>query len=316
MLSAPTFSNDSNSASTKDLWDKVDEWLHQLTTHEQLKSECQGHIERTPETLRLLLALKRQHEAAVRARKHMQDTDHQLQSQYEAETKAYTTILERLGIPMEGLTHGVLTKVQLFAELGQTLGVKDYEQSSYQTAITHLKDSLRTLQRDVLAAEQRRDDVRRRKHNCNQQLRKIKRMLQYAQSLKPSEEQKIQEWSHNTRILAQKTSEYSQREDTLSCDYAGLQAESRRIDYASLEVTNSHIQQLKEQLATQSDKLASYRALPPDITLAQLRLEEANRHLFPRTTDLAAYGSNQHCGVAELKEERENLLGEIIHDMH
>ncbi|KAJ1653608.1 hypothetical protein IWQ61_006301 [Dispira simplex] len=279
MLSAQTCSNESNSASVVDLWNEVDEWLRRLTTNEQLKAECQRHIERTPETLRLLLTLKHRHDATTQTRKHMQQTDHQLQFQYEAETTVYTAILERLGITVEDLPHGVLTKVQLFTELGQTLGVKDYEQSSYQMAITHLKDTLRALQRDVLVTEQRRDDVRRHKHRCNHQLRKIKRMLQDAQSLKPSEEQKIQEWSHNARVLTQKTTEYTQREDTLRCNYAGLQVVSRRIDYESLDATNTHIQQLKEQLAAEGEKLASYMALPPDITLAQLRLEEANCNL-------------------------------------
>ncbi|KAJ1906924.1 hypothetical protein IWQ60_011970 [Tieghemiomyces parasiticus] len=122
-------------------------------------------------------------------------------------------------------------------------------------------------------------------------------MLAEAEPVKPAEEQKIREWTHNTQLLARKATEYQTRLDDLVNEYAKRRIEARGLDYPTLQASDTRIRELSDQLRDAMRRLESYQALPPDITLATIKLDEANSAL------------------AALEKQREELLCQLAEQL-
>ncbi|KAJ1985207.1 hypothetical protein H4R34_000166 [Dimargaris verticillata] len=297
--------------STAQRWAMVDTWLHQQQPHfseanaaTSEASQSDGawaaaitSLERTDETL-ALLELLRDHQSHASANQQLANQfAHHMAQEYETQTTRLAQSLQTTGVSLANVPPPLKDQLEALGRIAVLLDLKDVALSSFQIALCTWCNQYWTQKRTLveLRAQQRR--IKQRQQDAQRQLQKVQRVLNQATTVHPMEEQKAREWRHNTRLLGQKTKEYASRVTDLGTIVQAIDPITKHVDYDSLKRSDDRIIELSQQLNQHQDKVNSYMALPPDITLAKLKLEEANGYL------------------TKLKAEREALLAKMVDQM-
>ncbi|CAG8555624.1 1189_t:CDS:10 [Acaulospora colombiana] len=96
------------------------------------------------------------------------------------------------------------------------------------------------------------------------------------------EKKTLGEWEASANLLGFKAKEYHQKLTRLERQYSSLNVEGGGLRYQSLKQKEEDVRALEKQVKIEAKKLQTYKVLPPDITLAQYKLDEARQTLMVR----------------------------------
>ncbi|KAJ2520041.1 hypothetical protein H4217_002291 [Coemansia sp. RSA 1939] len=277
-------------------WEVLDKWLKDLYAPDQLPPLVSSSSS-TPQLHRELSRLYTTSSIIRESQSIVAQIQAESTLEYTALSARLHKILQPLRLVPADLSPAARDALsglsQLACELG---GVSDLRVESFERAV-----AARTIEQfeNSLRAEKARDQTRalRQKISESQERqRRLRALLDSRQTESAVEEQKTREWLRNSAIVAQKTNEYRARLDQMMAEdqkeEAG-RAGGRRIvtlrdtrggsngvvEYAQIKELDATVNELQGAVDERRAACAGYSALPPDIQLAYLNLEEARQTL-------------------------------------
>lgn len=252
---------------------KVRAWLETLFGEDPIPTfEINS---KTIETLSRLLDINAQRHQDMRLL--IEDLE-QKKAEYTSEADRIQEIISLVGLPLGSLSQSGSTSVRTLANVALLLDLKDTKMSSYLLGINELSKALQSSKEEKLKA----------KHSSAKLLRKTKcALVKYDSVTKAYEalEEQIsfQEPILNKRFketgfLYQKAKQYQERFDEL-LDYQKQTKLEPTLYHNALEKKYEDVLQLEEELKPLKSKLETYHSLPPDISLAKVKVEEVKREL-------------------------------------
>ncbi|CAB3984523.1 HAUS augmin-like complex subunit 1 [Paramuricea clavata] len=202
----------------------------------------------------------------------------QKKNEYRSEAKRLQRIISSVGLPLSNLSQSGLTSVRTLASTALLLDLRDTKMSSYLLGINELSKELHSAKEEEIKS----------KHATTKQLQKTNKALIQYNSLKKAcetleeqislQEPILKQRLRDTGFLNQKTGEYQRQLDQL-LSYQKQANLEPALYHKALEKKYEDVVKLEEDLKPLKSKLDTYHSLPPDISLAKVRLEEARREL-------------------------------------
>lgn len=107
----------------------------------------------------------------------------------------------------------------------------------------------------------------------------LRRLLQDREAAAPIEEQKTREWLRNSQTINQKSAEYQQRLGGMRTEQLRHKVNERGLEFTQIKELDSVVTALVNTVQEKQNEYDGYAALPPDMPLAVLKLEEAKQSL-------------------------------------
>ncbi|TPX41380.1 hypothetical protein SeMB42_g05593 [Synchytrium endobioticum] len=164
-----------------------------------------------------------------------------------------------------------LNNLDTLASLASTLELPDVQQGSYQTALFELMveedehiDSVHHLTR-------LRDDLQKNVASLEADTNFLNRWTKSHEAKREIEEHVASTWDQNAIVLQQKSEEYMERLNVLQGEWT---ADKEAIRWPVLEELEREFDCIQEAYEDDVRLLKSYQDLPPDLTLARIKLSE------------------------------------------
>ncbi|KAJ2660469.1 hypothetical protein IWW48_002933 [Coemansia sp. RSA 1200] len=276
-------------------WEVLDKWLKDLYAPDQLPPLVSANSS-TPQLHRELSQLYITNSIIRESQSIVAQIQTESTLEYNALSARLYKILQPLRLVPADLSPAARDALaglsQLACELG---GVSDLRVESFERAV-----AARTIEQfeNSLRVEKARDQtrvLRQKIHESQERQRRLRVLLDSRLAESVVEEQKTREWLRNSAIVAQKTNEYRARLDQIMVneeqEEAGGAGSGRRmplrdnrgssgvVEYAQIKELDTKVNELQSAVDERRTACAGYSALPPDIQLAYLKLEEARQTL-------------------------------------
>ncbi|KAJ1893706.1 hypothetical protein LPJ66_005598 [Kickxella alabastrina] len=207
---------------------------------------------------------------------------HRLQSEatneYQALANQTSDILSHAGLPSttSALPHPTASALAELSKTASNLGLSDMHPESFERAIAAATIDGFKRQTLVHNLVEQTETVHRKTKESRERQRLLRKLLEHRKVAAPVEQQKAREWVRNSQVIAAKTREYERRLEEL----AGMSEERGRVrEYAEVKALDGEVGKLGVAVKGRQLALDGYKALPPDISLAYLKLEEAKMAL-------------------------------------
>ncbi|KAI9502364.1 hypothetical protein GGI25_004757 [Coemansia spiralis] len=209
-------------------------------------------------------------------------------AEYGALSDRLTAILQPVGLLPTDLPTTAMELSEL-SQIATTLSLPNMHIESFESAVAMqtilghgrretldlLKDQIRRTERQVRGSQERQ--------------RRLRRLLSERVADAALEEQKTREWLRNARIVEGKVAEYRARLAEPSGE--GV------LEYKQMKELDGRVNELRREVEEKQRVCSGYSALPPDIQLAYVKLEEAKQTLDQLRVDCenavaAAFATN------------------------
>ncbi|KAG9068708.1 hypothetical protein KI688_010991 [Linnemannia hyalina] len=253
-------------------------------------------FERTEETYQALLELMQLNEAQDKQARQALHSLRHLSSSYKSEETLQILDIQKDHLPQE--TQHILSQL---SELAMILGVSDTQLSTLQQGLaqSHIeKTHYQTLQhQDHLSLLNNLDRHQAVASQGLIQLQELKRQFEdHKSTVGDIELQTRRRSAELTRIKAKE--DRNQLQGLYESQQRnGLDVEAQGLTVAQLDQKEQEVAELERQVDAQTKSLTSYQAIPPDFTLARLKVKEATMRLD------------------ELMAEHEALVRELADDL-
>ncbi|KAJ3299126.1 HAUS augmin-like complex subunit 1 [Borealophlyctis nickersoniae] len=199
-------------------------------------------------------------------------------------------VLGSLGIEKANLSKTGEVNLHTLTSLALSLGLSETSLVSYECAIGDLlsREKLAELELERQRASLQR--LNKERKLATTRLKELKGILLQLNSKYDEEKETLNDWRQNTALLHQKGEEYGLRLRDLEAEY---RPEMDAIRYDVLRSLQAEGKNLANLLEEKERTLTSFNDLPPDITLARIKLGEKKQEL------------------AQLIEYKQELLGSI-----
>ncbi|KAJ2781740.1 hypothetical protein H4R18_002699 [Coemansia javaensis] len=266
-------------------WPAIDAWLKELYA-----PDLPPLVERTAEAqqrLGQLYALDRPAREAHAVVKHVQS---EAAREYAALGDLVAGILRTAGVSLAGLPAATARALAELAEAGDRMGLADLRPESFERAVAAETMAGFRREAEVEAARAQAERTQRRIRESQARQARLRRLLDERARAAPIEEQKAREWVRNAGIIAQKSDEYARRLAELEAANGALRVAARGLEYAQIRDLDAAVEALDAAVRERQSIYDGYAALPPDLSLACLKLEEAkqNRDRLRRQCEAAA----------------------------
>ncbi len=176
--------------------------------------------------------------------------------------------------------------VEVLAEVAEVLEVDHPDELTLSVRLSEvLEKSSRVPEEDLRRTEEDRESQRRRLEMVELK-DKVQRQLRAAEKEAPRRKEQMSQTAKKASFMKEKQKDYvrvsSKHEQALN--RAGMRSELRHERLA--EKASELIKFEEERLKPLTAKLESYRSLPPDLTLAKLKVAEAEEELEELTKRL------------------------------
>ena len=252
---------------------KVRAWLETLFVDEPVPA-----FEMNSQTIEVLSGLVDINQKKDRNMKMLVEDFEQKREEYRIEAKRLQRIISSVGLPLSNMSQSGLTSVRTLANTAMVLDLKNSKMSSYLLGINEFSKELHSVKEQDIKTE----------HAMKQQLQKMNKALVEYNSLKKAckaleeqvslQEPVLKQRLRDTGFLNQKTLEYQRQLDQLQI-YQKQAGSEPALYHKALEKKHENIVKLEEELKPLKSKLDTYHSLPPNISLAKVKLEEAKRQL-------------------------------------
>ncbi|KAJ2709815.1 hypothetical protein H4R19_004056 [Coemansia spiralis] len=253
-------------------WAALDAWLASLYAPGQPPS-----VAKDPETQQQLSRLYALDRPVREVHAIVEGVQSEAARDYTALGDQLAVILRTAGLSPSDLPESTAKALSELSELGSRLGLGDLRPESFERAVAletmaefQRQSAIEALRDQTEATQQQIQESRERKA-------RLQRLLDERARTAPIEEQKAREWERNADIIAQKSAEYGRRLAELNAAKRALQVRERGLEYAQIRDLNAAVEVLGQAVAEKQSIYDGYAALPPDISLARLKLEEAKQ---------------------------------------
>eukprot|EP00039_Didymoeca_costata_P010798 m.146284 g.146284 ORF g.146284 m.146284 type:complete len:298 (+) comp14966_c0_seq18:185-1078(+) len=206
--------------------------------------------------------------------------------EYNAEALRLNRLLKNFGIDPTKLGKAARSAVKNITRIADTLHVKDLSTTTITRALQHMDSEIYETEKKVLALS---ESIRRKKLHLEQLQRKVSGFDSVLERLE--QELLVDEKKHADRIA--KTKFFNQKAADYEAQIALLESKLRDNGY-SYDISHSGLlQRAKEQqkLSDRGDELKTsldkYLSLPPDLSLASVKLWEAKEALAKVDCEIA-----------------------------
>ncbi|KAJ3092754.1 hypothetical protein HK102_003323 [Quaeritorhiza haematococci] len=195
--------------------------------------------------------------------------------EYAAEAARLDRILDLAGIRSR-VPESTLSVIETLADAGTKLGISDGSLGSFQCAIFDLNRELTAAQAECDKLERTTKFLEEQRNYVEIKEREIEQLVMQLKENGQIDSHILRQWMHDTEILETKGWEYTDRLEMLeeSCE---VDLESVRLP--ALKEIEAQTHALVDELERQEITLQSFKDLPPDITLSQIKVEERKAEL-------------------------------------
>ncbi|KAF9429912.1 hypothetical protein BGZ94_009027 [Podila epigama] len=262
-------------------WKEIDHWL--ATKFHERNQEVPV-FERSPESAQILRSLV---ELNHDQDKHAQETLLALEKyseMYCQQDNKTKEVLQAFGVSVDQLTPETRTRLKLLAELVMLLGISDLSLPSFQHGFSHLALTSMTHASSSTGGGGGGRSYNDQIQSLDNHIKEAQQELQELQQLR-DKLSRDRDTIHDMELRNKRRSQELMRQHDQSLQLK-LESEQRPVDIEEqgLTVTQIKAQEavvegLQSQLNEQTRQLAAYQEIPPDYTLATLKLSEAESRL-------------------------------------
>ncbi|KAJ2883505.1 hypothetical protein H4R27_002713 [Coemansia aciculifera] len=255
-------------------WQRLDEWLKRLYAPSQpplMSKDTKVQLQ-----LSQLYLLDR---PAREAEKIVERVQSEATSEYVALASHTQAILQTAGIALGDLPATTAKAMADMSAIASDLGLSDMRIESFERAVASATMAGFKRERQLEAIRTQAADISRQTRASQERQARLRQLLEERKAAAPIEEQKTREWLRNADIITQKSSEYKQRLAETEAETNKLQVSQRGLEYAQISQLNAAVGALSTLVQEKQRMNDGYAALPPDISLAHLKLEEAKQAL-------------------------------------
>ncbi|KAJ3210585.1 hypothetical protein HDU67_005169 [Dinochytrium kinnereticum] len=167
--------------------------------------------------------------------------------------------------------------VRTLTKLAEILDLRDVSTSSYLTAMSDVTLEKQRLEIDIEERNALLDELRKRRKALKEIREKTRAQLEGMRSRQQEDDELIGKWDRDSSILVQKGQEYSERIEYLKSSTDTNR--SSQLNFTKLNNLRDEIASMKQERAENKMKLDSYQDLPPDMTLAKIKVAEGKHKL-------------------------------------
>eukprot|EP00002_Diphylleia_rotans_P039008 TRINITY_DN8952_c0_g1_i2.p1 TRINITY_DN8952_c0_g1~~TRINITY_DN8952_c0_g1_i2.p1 ORF type:complete len:278 (+),score=73.17 TRINITY_DN8952_c0_g1_i2:51-884(+) len=253
------------------IFESVQLWLREIYGPDEIPS-----FEINPRTLGILHQLSQAH----KDRKEKSEINLRLQERSVEEIKAQYSRLEdvlgSIGLLPAYLSQSGLSSVRALSLIAISLEAKSIDLASYYSAINWNHKKSDTLRLQLRQLQEKSHALQEDIKKADDDLHNIESTLRHFKEQSISREQDRVGKEKDVQYLDVKSREYLDRITTLkeALQRSGFQSD---LQHSSLMEQSKSIQKQSEALSNQRKQLDSYSALPPDILLARVKIEESRR---------------------------------------
>jgi len=199
--------------------------------------------------------------------------------EYKSEADRLESMLSsRLGLSLSDLSPSGQKAVDILASLASTLQLKNAQQSTFISAMLRVQNEQDDLAASLLQQQRQHQDLVRKTRAIVQQLHQCQKAIDEA---KESSNAQASQQAHQQRqmhALAQKADNYQADRDVAkeALRRSGIREHET---HSSLVHQHQKIKDLEVQVGSLLAILKQYHGLPPDLTLAQAKVDEARQQL-------------------------------------
>jgi len=252
---------------------EIQVWLEKLYGGQDVPS-----YEVTPRSLELLAELKGQNEQMERQGSIILEDLQQKTEEYHVEADRITGILKQLGLGPEALSQSGSISLQTITRLATLLELKDTSDTSLLLGWTALSERKLRLSESQRSEERLTQNLLEKTKTALMKSNELHKVLegleQQAIKQAPAQADKVK----NSRFLEKKAEHYRNqvRKLQVELNQTGM---DRSLFHRKLVKRADELEQLKKKLQPMRAKLDSYQDLPPDVSLAKVKVEEAKAEL-------------------------------------
>jgi len=199
-------------------------------------------------------------------------------SEYAAEVERLSRITDQVALPISSMSQSGRTSLKTLASVALLLGTKNCSTSSLLLGITEQSQAL-SAAGDANTEEKRllsRLLIKTKKAQTN--VSDLRRSLDGLQDQVNLQAPKLKRNAQETEFVKLKCKEYEKTNKELEGYQNKAQLDST-IFHGSLVKKAEEVRAIKEKIKPIKDKLEGYHSLPPDISQARVKVEEAKMQL-------------------------------------
>ncbi|KAF9316298.1 hypothetical protein BG003_002124 [Podila horticola] len=255
-----------------------------MTKHFHAQNQEPPAFERTQETAQFLRELMELNQAQDKAAQETLNALEEFSALYRDEDAKLTEVIQAFGITKDQLTSDTQASLDHLAELGMLLNLSDLTLPSFQQAFSLLR--LDTLQPHTLHAHETQEQTQARvdTHLARAE-HELQELLQLRDTLARERgtvhDMEIRNKRRSVELMRrefqQKTEEEQIQQQALGG--GGGDVEAQGLTVSQIKAQEAVVVGLQDQLDVQTKNLAAYQEIPPDYTLAMLKLNEAKVRL-------------------------------------
>ncbi|KAI8319333.1 hypothetical protein GQ54DRAFT_40541 [Martensiomyces pterosporus] len=255
-------------------WSALEPWLRQLYA-----PSLPPAVSRDADTQHKLSQLYAIDKPASHIKKTVAKVQREASDEYESLSAQVCGILEAAGLPPSSLPPSTSKALSDLSKLAADLNAPNMREETFEQAV-----SLETMagfkrQTQLESAKRQIAETNQRIRQSQERQRHLRRLLEERQAAAPVEAQKTREWIRNSEIIAQKAGEYKERLAELEAASQKHRVRERGLEYAQIKELDTAVNELRKTVEEKQAIYDGYAALPPDISLAWLKLEEAKQKL-------------------------------------
>ncbi|KAG0025659.1 hypothetical protein BGZ81_006986 [Podila clonocystis] len=255
----------------------IDQWL---AKHFHAQGQEAPVFERNHETAQFVRELMELNQAQDRAAQQTLNALEQCTAVYRDEDIKLTEVIQAFGITKDQLAPDTQASLSHLAELGMLLNLSDLTLPSFQQAFSLLRlDTLDPY--TLLMHETQVALVDTHLARAEDELRELVQLRDtLARERDTVHDMEIRNKRRSVELMKREFQQKTQEEQNLvQVPGGGGDVEAQGLTVSQIKSQEAVVVGLQDQLDVQSKNLAAYKEIPPDYTLAMLKLNEANARL-------------------------------------
>ena len=242
-----------------------------------------------PQSLDKLYSVMKQSQARVAEAQNVIAAHEEARMEYSLEGERIQKILAQFGMSTESLSQSGLTSLRTLSEVGNILGISDTRNGTYFTA-------LHDLQKDIDETSQALRQKKQVQHHMQTRLDEImekrEHIMQQRKEFETTEEAKATKSDSEVAQYQPKGSITLSRQqymEAIKKNKAKLGGKlDKDIEHQALVALGKDVERLMAELKPLDKTLKGFQDLPPDATMAKVKLEQSKQSLDDLRNELAS----------------------------
>ncbi|KFH62667.1 hypothetical protein MVEG_12059 [Podila verticillata NRRL 6337] len=252
----------------------IDQWL---AKHFHAQNQEPPAFERTQETAQFLRELMELNQTQDKAALETLNALEECSLLYQDEDTKLKEVIQAFGITKDQLRPDTQLSLEHLAELGMLLNLSDLTLPSFQQAFSLLRlDTLQPYTTQAHETQARLDSHLAWAEHELQELVQLRNTL--AKERDTVHDMEIRNKRRSLELMKREYQQQAQEEQSREQGEGG-DVEAQGLTVAQIKAQEAVVIGLQDQVDVQTKNLAAYQEIPPDYTLAMLKLNEAEARL-------------------------------------